>query len=40
MMTINARPNTEKNYPISMQHFTNFAGKDPETLLLEAEIEI
>lgn len=34
---INARPNTEKNYLLGFQWFTEWTGKDPETLLLEAE---
>jgi integrase len=37
---INSRPNTERNYLLGLQWFTEYTGKDPETLLLEAEQEI
>lgn len=38
--TMNPRPNTEKNYLQALQSYTEFTGKDPETLILEAEDEI
>ena len=37
---INSRPNTERNYLLGFQWFTEYTGKEPETLLLEAEQEI
>ena len=37
---INARPNTERNYLLGFQWFTELTGKEPEALLLEAEQEI
>ena len=37
---MNPRPNTEKNYIQALQSYTEFTGKDPETLILEAEEEI
>ncbi len=37
---MNPRPNTEKNYFQALQSYTEFTGKDPETLILEAEEEI
>lgn len=37
---INSRPNTERNYLLGMQWFTEYTGKDPETILIEAEQEI
>lgn len=37
---INARPNTERNYLLGFQWFTEWTGKVPEALLLEAEQEI
>lgn len=37
---INTRPNTEKNYLLGFQWFTEWTGKEPEALLLEAEQEI
>lgn len=40
LQTLNAKPNTEKAYIQGMQDFTNFTGKDPETLLTEAEEDI
>ena len=38
--TMNAKPNTEKAYLQGMQDFTGYTGKDPETLLEEAEEDI
>ncbi|MFZ2497387.1 tyrosine-type recombinase/integrase [Methanosarcina sp.] len=38
--TLNPRPTTERNYLLSMQAFTEWTGKDPEELLIEAEDEI
>jgi integrase len=40
LTTINSRPNTERNYILGFQWFTEYTGKGPETLLLEAEQEI
>ncbi len=40
LQTINAKPNTEKAYLQDMQEFTSYTGKDPETLLEEAEEDI
>lgn len=37
---INARPSTERNYLLGFQWFTEWTGKVPEALLLEAEQEI
>lgn len=37
---INTRPNTERNYLLGFQWFTEWTGKKPEALLLEAEQEI
>lgn len=37
---INTRPNTERNYLLGFQWFTEWTGKEPEVLLLEAEQEI
>jgi integrase len=37
---INTRPNTERNYLLGFQWFTEWTGKEPEALLLEAEQEI
>ena len=37
---INARPNTERNYLLGFQWFTEWTEKEPEALLLEAEQEI
>ncbi len=37
---MNPRPNTEKNYLQALQSYTEFTGKDPETLIIEAEEEI
>ncbi len=38
--TINAKANSEKAYLQGMQDFTDYTGKDPETLLEEAEEDI
>ena len=40
LLTINAKSNTEKAYLQGMQDFTEYTGKDPETLLKEAEEDI
>jgi integrase len=40
LQTINAKLNTEKAYLQGMQDFTDHTGKDPETLLEEAEEDI
>ena len=40
LTTINTRPNTERNYLLGFQWFTEWTGKEPEALLLEAEQEI
>lgn len=40
LQTANAKPNTEKAYLQGMQDFTEYTGKDPETLLNEAEEDI
>ncbi len=40
LQTINAKPDTEKLYLQDMQEFTNYTGKNPETLLKEAEEDI
>lgn len=37
---INTKPNTERNYLLGFQWFTEWTGKKPEALLLEAEQEI
>ncbi|RXA21709.1 hypothetical protein EQO05_00165 [Methanosarcina sp. MSH10X1] len=39
LTTINSRPNTECNYLLGFQWFTEWTGKEPEALLLEAEQE-
>lgn len=38
--TLNPKPNTERNYLLAMQSFTEWVGKKPEELLTEAEQEI
>jgi hypothetical protein len=40
LTTINRRPNTERNYLLGFQWFTEWTEKEPEALLLEAEQEI
>lgn len=40
LQTANTKPNTEKAYLQGMQDFTDYTGKDPETLLEEAEEDI
>jgi integrase len=37
---VNVRPNTERNYLLGLQWFTEWTGKEPESLLIEAEKEI
>ncbi|WP_321417138.1 tyrosine-type recombinase/integrase [uncultured Methanomethylovorans sp.] len=38
--TLNPKPNTERNYLVAMQAFTEWVGKTPEEILTEAEQEI
>lgn len=40
LQTANVKPNTEKSYLQGMQEFTEFTGKDPKTILEEAEADI
>jgi integrase len=40
LQTTNAKPNTEKAYLQGMQDYTEYTGKDPDTLLNEAEEDI
>jgi hypothetical protein len=40
MDSINSAPNTEKTYLQAMQFFSEWAGKTPNELLIEAESEI
>src|SRR5665647_201380 len=40
LQTANTKPNTEKAYLQGMQDFTDYTGKDPKTLLEEAEDDI
>lgn len=40
LQTANVKPNSEKSYLHGMQDFTEYTGKDPETLLEEAENDI
>jgi hypothetical protein len=40
MDSINSAPNTEKMYLQAMQFFSEWAGKTPNELLIEAESEI
>lgn len=40
LQTANTKPNTEKAYLQGMQDFTDYTGKDPETILEEAEEDI
>lgn len=40
LQTANVKPNSEKSYLRGMQDFTEYTGKDPETLLEEAENDI
>jgi len=40
LQTANVKPNSEKSYLHGMQDFTEYTGKDPETLLNEAEEDI
>lgn len=38
--TQNPRPNTERNDLLAMKHFTEWTGKTPDELLIEAEQEV
>lgn len=40
LLTIDARPNTERNYLQAIKGFCEFTQKTPEKLILEAELEI
>lgn len=40
LLNSNFQPNTQKGYVLALQHYTEFTGKTPEQLILEAKADI